>query len=304
MASARSLLEESEALCRKLGSAWQLAYALRQEGLIAWHQGNLEEAAAYAQEALALARTLGDKSLLATTLLDLTAIVMLQGDLNQATPLASEGLALARELGDKPLLANTLQNLGYIASLRGDLPQAAEQAQEALALFRELGDRTYITVALHSWGYLSSLQHEFKQAYACYREGLFLAQEIRNENLMGWHLTGLASVAAAEEQPVRAARLFGAAEKRFDVNVQMNEIERAEYERVVQGVRAQLGEQTFAAAKAEGQAATFTSILDAREPEPSGEQAPKESPAVATASAKTTYPAGLTAREVGIFCAW
>jgi predicted ATPase/DNA-binding CsgD family transcriptional regulator len=294
----RSLLNESEALCRELGSTWQLAYLLRQSGLIAWHQGNLAQAEAYTQEALALARTLSDKSLLATTLLNLAAIAMPKGDLAQAAALSREGLTLARELGDKSLIANTLQNLGYLASLQDDLQQAAALAQEGLSLFRELGDRANITVALHSLGYLASLQGDLQQAVACYREGLSVAQEIGNEKQMGWHLVGLASVAAAEGQPVRAARLFGAAEMRIDVEVLMNNIERAEYERVVQSVRAQLGEKAFSAAWAEGRAMTPEQILTAQEPEPLPEQLPR----VPQGTTKTspTYPAGLTAREVEI----
>jgi ATP/maltotriose-dependent transcriptional regulator MalT len=218
--AARPLLTESEILCRQLGSTWQLAYLLRQLGLIAWHQGNLAQAEAYTQEAL----------------------------------------ALARELGDKSLIANTLQNLGYFASLQGDL----------------------------------------KQAGACYREGLSLAQEIGNEVQMCWPLVGLASVAAAEGQPVRAARLFGAAETRLDVKVLMNNIEHAEYERVVQSARAQLGEKAFAAAWAEGRAMTPEQILTAQEPEPLSEQLPRVPQATTTTKTSPTYPAGLTAREVEI----
>ena len=298
--AARPLLTESEILCRQLGSTWQLAYLLRQLGLIAWHQGNLAQAEAYTQEALALARELGDKSLITTTLLNLPGIAMRRGDLAQAATLAWEGLALARELGDKSLIANTLQNLGYFASLQGDLKQAAALTQEGLSLFGELGDRIYMINALHTLGYLASLQGDLKQAGACYREGLSLAQEIGNEVQMCWPLVGLASVAAAEGQPVRAARLFGAAETRLDVKVLMNNIEHAEYERVVQSARAQLGEKAFAAAWAEGRAMTPEQILTAQEPEPLSEQLPRVPQATTTTKTSPTYPAGLTAREVEI----
>ena len=297
--AAHSTLIASESLCRMSGNFWQLAYVLRQLGHIAGHRGDLTQAETYTQEALALSRQLEDKSLIATTLVNLSGIAMIGGDLVRAATLTREALALARELGDKPLIANTLQNLGYFASLQGDSKQAAELTQEGLLLFRELGNRANITAALHNLGYLASLQNDLEQAAAYFREGLSLAQEIGNEKQMGWHLVGLASVAAAG-QPLRAARLIGAAEKRLDTNMLLNDIERAEHDRVVQSVNTQLGEAAFAQAKAEGQNFTPEQILNASEPEPSNQPSPKISPAPTSGSVKPSYPAGLTAREVEI----
>ncbi len=300
-ATSSERLKESENLCRKSNETWLLAYVLRQSGLLAWYQRDAERAAIVTQEALTLARALGDKSLLATILLNLAGIAMLQENLAHAVELAREGLALARELEDKSLLASTLQNLGYIASLQGDLALAAEQAQEALALVRELGDKRYICIALHSWGHIASLQHDFKQAHTSFHEGLLLAEDIGDETLMGWHLAGLATVAAAEEQPVRAARLFGAAGQRLDVHTQMNSVERAEYDRAVQSVLERLGEESFATARAEGHSMTPEHILRAPEPELAPPQQPSIASSVPLVSrAKPTYPAGLTAREVEI----
>jgi ATP/maltotriose-dependent transcriptional regulator MalT len=301
-ATSSERLKESEELCRKSNETWLLAYVLRQSGLIAWYQRDIKQAASVTQEALTLVRTLGDKSLLATTLLNLAGIAMLQEDLARAVALAREGLALARELGDKSLLASTLQNLGYMTSLQGDLTLAAEQTQEALSLVRELGDKRYICIALHSRGHIALLQRDFKLADASFREGLLLAEDIGDDTLMGWHLAGLATVAAAEEQSLRAARLFGAAEQRLDVHTQMNSVERAGYERAVQSVRERLGEEAFAAARAEGQSMTPEYILSAPEPEPAQPQQPSSTGTAApsTVRAKPTYPAGLTGREVEI----
>ena len=48
------------------------------------------------------------------------------------------------------------------------------------------------------------------QAAALYLEGLALAREVGSKLYIGTSLVGLAKVAAAEAQPERAARLFGA----------------------------------------------------------------------------------------------
>ena len=94
---------------------------------------------------------------------------------------------------------------------------------------------------------------------------------------------------------MRAARLFGAAEARLDINVSMNDMERADYERTVEAVRNKLDHRTFQAAWAEGRTMTPEQALAAPEPSP---VAP---PPVRISFPPTpVYPAGLTAREVEV----
>src|SRR6266851_4004770 len=295
LVTARPLLEESEMLLRTPGSKWELAYLLRKLGQRALQEGNLAKAVAYAQEGLALAREQGDRSLIATALLTLGNIATVQGDLTQAVSRNREGLTMARELGDKALIALALQNLGYLASLQGDLTRAVVRAREGLALARELGDKSSINHALHSLGYIASLQGDTKQAAAWFQEGLSLAQEIGTVAQVGWNLIGLAGVAAAEGQPRRAARLFGVAGKKLDIRRDMNTAERANFERVVESVRARLGEKAFAAAWAEGRTMTPEQALATPEQAPVTRQQ-----AVVDHSIAPTFPDELTAREVEI----
>ncbi len=289
--SARPLLEESEALCRASASIWELSYLLRQLGLIAWSQGDLIQAAAHAQKGLMLARELGDKFLIARTLSILCTVATRQGELALATTLAQEALTSAQEVGYKSMTATMLQNIGYLLALQGNLEQGAVLAQEGLALFRDLGDKLYITYALQSLGFISSLQGNLTQAAAAFQEGLALSEEMGNQTRVGLHLIGLAGVAAAEGHYQRAARLLGAAETRYNVDVNLNSFERAEYDKVVERVRTQLGDQLFASTWAEGRNMTPEQALTAPEqaqPHPLGKPS------------STTYPDGLTAREVEI----
>ncbi len=75
-AAAGPLLEESEQLCRMLGSDWELAYLLRKLAEHAAQAGELKQAVKYAQESFTLAQKLGDKSLIATVLSTLGNIPM------------------------------------------------------------------------------------------------------------------------------------------------------------------------------------------------------------------------------------
>jgi hypothetical protein len=72
---------------------------------------------------------------------------------------------------------------------------------------------------------------------------------------LAWCLAGLGSVAALDEQPARAARLWGGAERlRQVLGRRTAPAARATYERAMAVARAQIGEDAFAAAWAAGRA--------------------------------------------------
>src|SRR5206468_3762823 len=112
--------------------------------------------------------------------------------------------------------------LGYLALAQGDAPRAAAYLAESLARYRELG----------------------------HREGISLC-------LAGW-----AGAVGSLGQPVRAARLFGAAEGlRATIGALGQPIERAAHEESVASVRAQLDQEIFAAAWVEGEALTMEQAI-------------------------------------------
>ena len=295
------LLQESEMICRTLDRKWELASVLRKLGYVMSRQNDLDRAAVISLECLMLARGLGDRFLIAITLLTLGDIAASRDDLPQAVSHDQEGLSLARELGNKHLIALALQNLGYLAALQGNLAQAALRAQEALVLARELGDKTFITAGLHTLGYLAARRGDMAQASRYYQEGLSVAQEIGFGRQIGLHLIGLAEAAAAQGQPRRAARLFGVAGTVFDIDVEMNAAELADYERSIENVRGKLGAQAFTAAWTEGRAMTPEQAVAAPEQALTLSSPSLVShPAAPTTPTTPTYPDGLTAREVEV----
>lgn len=290
--SARPLLEESEILLRTLGSEWELSNLLRKLGQRALQERAPERAKTLAMEALTLAQELGDNSLIATTFATLTNIAALENDLAQAITYNSQCLTLARELGNKYLIAIALQNLGYFAALQGDLSQAAS-AREGLTIMRELGEKAFIAIALHSVGYVTTLRGNLIKASALFCEGLTLSQEIKSEAEIGWHLFGLALVAVAEGRYWRAAHMLSAVEGRLDINADMLNVERADYQRASQNVRTHLGEKAFEQAQVSGRTMAPEQLLTLEE------QASVYKREAAVNHAPV-YPDGLTAREVEV----
>ncbi|HBE28387.1 MAG TPA: hypothetical protein DDW25_05790, partial [Ktedonobacter sp.] len=292
--AARPLLEESETLSRTLGSKWELSYLLRKLGQQALQERAPKRAKTLAMEALTLAQELGDNSLIATTFATLTNIAALEDDLAQAIAYNSQCLTLARELGNKYLIAIALQNLGYFAALQGDLSQAAS-AQEGLTIMRELGEKAFIAIALHSVGYVTTLRGNLIKASALFHEGLSLSQEIKNEAEIGWHLFGLALVAVAEGRYWRAAHMLSAVEGRLDINADMLNVERADYQRAEQNVRTQLGEKAFEEARISGRTMAPEQLLTLEE-----QASVHKREAEVNHAPAPVYPDGLTAREVEV----
>ncbi len=112
-------------------------------------------------------------------------------------------------------------------------------------------------------------------------------------------LEGLAGVIAAQGEPVRAVLLWGAVESlREAMGMPIPPGERVRYDRAVTLVRAQLSEETFAAAWAEGRTMTPEQAFVAQ----GRATIPLLPNTISSGSLLTpsTYPAGLSAREVEV----
>ena len=116
-------------------------------------------------------------------------------------------------------------------------------------------------MALDVSGWVKQKQGDFEQAAALHREGLALGIEIGSVMAMSWSLYLLARVATARAQPELATRFLGAVESLFDLTVDMESFERADYENTQATLRKQLGEERFLSALAEGRTKTPKHIL-------------------------------------------
>jgi ATP/maltotriose-dependent transcriptional regulator MalT len=236
--------------------------------------------------------------------------------LKQGIALTQESLILARELGDKARIAHALNNLGHFFWEQDDLVQARAHAEEGLKLIRELGDKVLLISFLGTLGAILCSQGDLEQAVACFTEAYTKTQELGNEThiteghsleleretYIAWYLEGLARVAIAQHQLMRAARLYAAVEVRLDINKAFIPKERDNYQRTLSNLHAQLGEQVFQRAWSEGRAMTIEQILGnpdeiiMLDPALKG-SFPSSNDKI---SPLTMYPAGLTVREVEV----
>jgi non-specific serine/threonine protein kinase len=250
-------LEEGE------GSATARQKALVRAARIAWELGDYEATTILGEECLALSRELGDTATKAEVhyVLGLTALVRIE--LERASDDFKEAAALQRELGDTVGLAHTVQGMGIVEIGRRDFGRAEELHQESLALAREAGNDSGIMFAL-ALGALAALhQDEHGQVKTLCAEGLEVSRLAGLTHGIIFHLQISAVSAGAQGQPVRLARLWGAAEALSEsIGVTLYPIERRDYGPYVDAARTELDEATWEAAFAEGQAMTAEEAVD------------------------------------------
>ncbi len=300
-AAARSLLEEAESLYREVEDKDGIALALVHLATMFLLQGEYDRAHTLLEEAVALSREGGDSWSIANALLILAIVRFCQGDLARARAPLEECLALARQEGYKEYIAYALWISGQVALLQGDQASARSLFEESLALFKEMGKRQYIAQALSGLAVVSLVQGDYAAARALLEESFALFKVGGNQWSIAGCLVVFAALAAAQGEWTRAARVSGAAEALCKaINGVLSPGERVMQQFTSAAARAQLGEDVFTAALAEGRTMTPEQALAAQGPVTMPTAAPAGPPSVPHAVHAPTYPAGLTAREVEV----
>ncbi|MEJ2350383.1 MAG: BTAD domain-containing putative transcriptional regulator [Anaerolineales bacterium] len=226
---AYALLGEALEICREIGAParLQFGYVLNDLGRLAWHENEFRKGRAIVTEALKIRKDLKDTWGIAQSLLMLGEFAMNLGELREARSLWEEGLEVARMAGDKRLLGFLLGSLGEIWEKMGALDLA----------------------------YQYSLQ------------GLSIALEINDKQLGGTELCSLADLkirSGKGNQLAEAVQIWGAANAllREYGSSQSALSNYDEIEDRVTSLREQMGDESYEAALARGQAMDFDQAVD------------------------------------------
>ena len=134
------------AICRPLGTSWQLATSHLNLGAALLHCGRTEQAVTELEEALRLYRELGDDVFAARTLNHLAHAALARDDVSRADRLARTALASIAEQGEPQGIAEGLDTMAAVAAAfsAGEraaiLAGAAAAAREAIAFHPALFD--------------------------------------------------------------------------------------------------------------------------------------------------------------------
>lgn len=238
------------------------AKAILESGSLALRQGAILEASIMGEESLALYREMGDQDGIAKALVLSGTASHFLGNNEQAAVLLQESLPLFQQVGDRSGYAYALLWIARGDMRRGENAHAIALLEASLGAFRELGDKDNLSFALGSLGDLARRQGDFVRATDLRKESLRLAWEAGSRVEVSYALEQLAMIAIGQREPERAVTLWGATEVlRESISRPMVCTYQVEYGPAVLGVRAQLGEERFAAAWAQGRAMTFAQAV-------------------------------------------
>lgn len=281
---ATELCSESLRLSRKVGDKREIAFALEGLALVARTGGRFAAARGMCREAGEIFMELGDEWGVAHSLHYEGISVWQHGKHEEARPLLEESLERYRELGDMQGIAGVLQLLRVA---QDDPANARALCEESLEMCREIGDKRGMARALIGLGEIALRQGDYVVSRAAYEEGAALFRELGDAWFLAVSLDGLAGAISAQGRPAAAARLLGTAEALFEsIGAPLPPHCVPDHERTLSAIRARLGKEDLAAAWDEGRKMMPDQALAALEQ-------PDEEP-------DSTYPAGLTRREVEV----
>ncbi|MCW5849284.1 MAG: hypothetical protein KIT87_04310 [Anaerolineae bacterium] len=238
------------------------AKALVNAGMLAFRQANYTHATAFLEEGAALCRKIGDKADLALAKLYQENLAVLLGDFDQARIFNAECLSLYQELGDKRGIGLALGNRAIPALFQGEYALAVILSEQVFSLFEEQGDLRSIAIWEVILGGALLLQGNFKRAVTLIGESLVLQQRVGDKWFTIWSLIMAAGAAAGLKEPMRGARLLGAAASLGEaIGAPVAAAYQAVYQQFVDSIRIQLTETQFESARTEGQKMTLAQVV-------------------------------------------
>ena len=247
-------MEESLSLFRQLENKSAIGFSLQWMGFFVFIRGDMVRAKELYEESLGLFREVGDRLGIAAAVGALGGMALNQGDYGRAEELFEESLRLSRELGIKMGVLGSLLYLGRLALSQEDYDRAVELFEQGLPLSRELGDKRRAASSVRLLGRALAGRGDNERSLEQYKESLILSREVGDSGGVAGGLEAIcAGMIAAKDQPELTAQLLGAADAlRRASSAPLQPSYRQEFDRSVAAVRAQLGEEAFEAAWAEG----------------------------------------------------
>jgi predicted ATPase len=245
--------EASLARSRAVGDRRCEADALLVLGQTAFDQGQVARGAALLEESLSLSRAVGDGHGSGAALTMLAGCHHRAGDHRRSMTLLEEVLRIERRQGNSQAVAVALTNMGTVARATGDLAQAAACLTESARISRELGNEEVLATTLNNLGELVCDRGAIAESAAHHAESLQIRLRLGLRAKVAPCLAAFARVCWLARRAERSARLYAAAAAlREAIGVPEWQNDRARHGPALDALRAELGEERFAAAWSAG----------------------------------------------------
>jgi predicted ATPase len=228
------------------------AKALDSAATLALDEADPVTARRYAGQSLALHRELGDTSGIARSLIRLAQAAADGGDLAEGRSLADESARLFREIGDVDSLRSATHELGWMTFAGGDVEQAREIHEQNLLRARAAGDQSIEAASLELLSLIAVAEGRADDARTMLAQSYRINRDLGYPFGIAFDLDYLAA-AASESRPLLAVRLLSRADAlRTEIGIRVRGLDATINERTLRTLRAELDEESFDAAWAEG----------------------------------------------------
>lgn len=243
---AHALNEQSLALFRTAGDTYGAGIALLNLGMDAAQSGDIVRELECYRASLDLFRKLGHAQMISHLLTNLGGTLHKRGDLLEAYELLEESLAIQRTAGNMFLKSHALNLLGNVLKEQGKLEEAYRSYQECLHLCRETNNNWSLMRVLEALSIWHLDRHEYKTAQPLLSEAAELAYASGDQKTLIKVLETRAKLDANAGEGARAANLLACAEMlRQKLGFTRMPWRQQDYEKLLAGVRLQLGERLF-----------------------------------------------------------
>jgi tetratricopeptide (TPR) repeat protein len=261
-ALAPAYAERAVALARQTDDLEANADALSAEAMAAVFSGHLEKAIELSDTVVDLAERRGDGWTVAMVEAGAALTELGRGDLVAAERRQMRAKEAAERSGNPFAIAFSTLNHGRIAGWAGHLDEARGSFDQAEAKYREIDDRRFELVARSDRGHAMRRGGALDEAEAVYRETIRGWQHVGSRGAIANQLESFGFIALARGDFPRAARLMGAAEAlRERAGASMLYIERVEYDRHLEQLRASLDQGTLESEWAAGRSMSMDEAI-------------------------------------------
>ena len=270
MRQAERLCREALALFKRMGQEREVANALRRLAILKRQQGNFrqarkrfEESRALYEKRLATAESRADKHGLAALLNSYANLESQEQNYSTARSMYNAARQMFEEIGDEDKLAGVLDNLGLLEFQSQQYAPAKIYYEQSAAIRDRLGLAANYADSLYNLADVAMYQGHYADAENCFWRALNRYRNVAHPAMIAEVLEGYASLKLKQEQPTKAARLFGAAQAIRKSGIDHPPpSERMHYQMDVTATRAALDKNVF---EAEWQAGREMSLPEAVE---------------------------------------
>ncbi len=184
------------------------------------------------------------------------------GDTDTAEAKLATATNAAARTGNPFVIAFVALSRGRVAGFQGRLDEARRWFDEAIAAYELMGDRRFALVSQSDLAHALRQGGALDEAEGMYRRTLHEWLYLGNRGAVANQLESFAFIALARDDPVRAARLLGAAEAiREDVHAAMLPVERVEYAAAIERLRAVMAPDEFERELAAGRGLSYDAAV-------------------------------------------